>query len=993
MRPRLFQRWHRTFWAGFCILGPLLGSATAAVETGADWARRVWQTDDGLPAANVTGIAQTRDGYLWLATQAGLARFDGVQFEDIPIPVGRARPLIRVMLCDHAENFWLAQDGGVVVRFGAGATQMFGSSNGLPDVFPLQMVETLDQSVWISYADGSVHRITPDNKVTRLTAADGLNDDGTCSLTVDARGVLWYAKGAQYGFFSDRHFQKSGTLNERNPQILGAHNGALWLCTAKQLLRVESNSPPVAVANFGGGASGVKPTVLFEDPAGRLWIGTAADGLFRLEQTNLFKVETSQSNIRTVTRDREGNLWAGTDGGGLNRLRPRAIELHGRDEGLPFETVRSLCTDGAGDLWVVTQDGALTKLHRDNWANAQKPENWPGGAAHCVVAGQNGAVWIGTFQRGLLYWTNGVFQQFTTRNGLGSSSIRSLLVDRRNDLWIGLETARRVQRLRGGTFHTFELPSDCRAVRAMAEDAAGTIWLGTLDGRLFRVDGETLSEVTLPPNQPPHPIRCLSATPDGSLWIGYAVNGVRRLKGGNFSRIGREHGLFDGNICALMPDAAGRMWFASDRGIFYVTLVQLNDFCAGQTDRVQSVFFGRDAGLPSLQAYYGYWPGALRTEGGQILFPTHSGIAVVSPARVHPNVMPPNVMIQSVMVDGRSLALPKNSGAGNLPPGHRRIEVTFTAPSFIAPEQVRFRYRLAGWNDEWSEPEPGRAAIFSRLPPGDYIFQVTACNNFGVWNETGAAFAFNVKPFFWQHWLFRIFAALVFTAVMFALVRHWSLRRMRLMLKKVEQEAALQKDRTRIAQDMHDELGARFTQISLLGELSRNALAEPEKARDFLGQISRVAQIGVKSLDEIVWAVNPRNDTLPDLLDYTGQYALDFLTAAGLRCRLDFADAPDACEVSGDIRHAVFLIVKEALHNAVKHARATRVKITFELTGQEMRWEIEDDGRGFEPAPDNALDDGLRNIRQRAAALGGEAEIKSVIGKGTRVLVNIPLPA
>jgi signal transduction histidine kinase len=569
--------------------------------------------------------------------------------------------------------------------------------------------------------------------------------------------------------------------------------------------------------------------------------------------------------------------------------------------------------------------------------------------------------------------------------------VRSLLVDSRNDLWIGIETGHQVQRLHENKFQTFELPADCRAVRAMAEDSTGQIWLGTLDGRLFRVAGEKLLEVPSASSESPHPIRCLGATPDGSLWVGYAVSGVGRLKAGKFSLIGRENGLFDGNICALMPDAAGRMWFASDRGIFYASLAQLNGFADGKIDRVQSIFFGRDAGLPSLQAYYGYWPGALTDRAGEILFPTHSGIAVVHPGQVHANVTPPNVIIQNVVVDGQAIAFGKGAGGVKLPPGHRRTEITFTAPSFIAPEQIRFRYKLKGWNDEWTEAGGARAAIFSRLPRGDYTFQVTACNNYGVWGEPGAAFRFTVEPFFWQGWLFRILAVLLFMAVIAAVVRHLSLRRVRQLLRQVEQEAALQRERTRIAGDMHDELGARLTQISLLGDLSRKALGEPARADEFLDQIGRVAQTGVKSLDEIVWAVNPRNDKLADLLDYTGQYARDFVAAAGLPCRLDFPDAPPDRQISGELRHGVFLIVKEALHNVVKHARATRVKIIFELNGDEMFWRVEDDGKGFEHAPENALDDGLRNIRQRAAALGGQAEIKSRPGAGTWVTVRIPL--
>jgi signal transduction histidine kinase/ligand-binding sensor domain-containing protein len=967
-----------------------LASATAA-DPGDAWYKRVWQTEDGLPAANVTGIAQTHEGYLWLATQAGLARFDGVQFEEIPVPIGRARPLIRVLLCDHAENFWLAEDNGVVVRFGTGAAQMFTPTNGLSEALPLEMLEAPDHTVWITYADGSVFRITPENQVVRLANNSVFKDDGTCSLTLDARGTLWFAKGLQYGFWHGDHFEKAGTLTERNPQILGARDGTIWFCTASQLLKSVSNAAPVTVASFDASTERVKPTVMFENPDGRLWIGTAADGLFQFDGTNLFKIETSQNNIRTIMRDREGNIWAGTDGGGLNRLRPRVVELHGRDEETPFETVRSLCQDAAGDLWIVTQDGALTKLPGENWNDGQKVENWPGGQAHCVVTDKNDAIWIATFQRGLFRWQNGQFTQFKTQDGLGGRTVRSLLVDSRNNLWIGIETGHQIQRLHENKFQTFELPADCRAVRAMAEDSTGQIWLGTLDGRLFRVDGEKLSEVPTANSESPHPIRCLGATPDGSLWVGYAVSGVGRLKAGKFSLIGRENGLFDGNICALMPDQAGRMWFASDRGIFFTSLAQLNDFADGKIDRVQSIFFGRDAGLPSLQAYYGYWPGALTDRAGEILFPTHSGVAVVHPGHVHVNVTPPNVIIQNVVVDGQAIAFGKGAGGVKLPPDHRRTEITFTAPSFIAPEQIRFRYKLKGWNDEWTEAGGARAAIFSRLPRGDYTFQVTACNNYGVWGEPGAAFRFTVEPFFWQGWLFRILAVLLFMAVIAAVVRHLSLRRVRQLLRQVEQEAALQRERTRIAGDMHDELGARLTQISLLGDLSRKALGEPARADEFLDQIGRVAQTGVKSLDEIVWAVNPRNDKLADLLDYTGQYARDFVAAAGLPCRLDFPDTPPDRQISGELRHGVFLIVKEALHNVVKHARATRVKIIFELNGDEMFWRIEDDGKGFEHAPENALDDGLRNIRQRAAALGGRAEIKSRPGAGTWVTVRIPL--
>ncbi len=586
-------------------------AGVSAASSGAVWYHRDWQTDDGLPAANVTGVVQTRDNYLWLATQSGLARFDGVQFEEVPIPTKGAHLLTRLMIRDQAENLWLAQDRGIVVRFATDRSRVFTAAEGLPDSLALQMVEATNHDIWLAYANRSVVRIDSDNRIHRVTSAEGLPDDGLASLTVDAGGLLWLAKGAQYGFFLDGHFHKAGALPERNPQILGGRDGSLWLCASSQLFNARSNHPPVPVARFDDTATRVKPSVLFEDSSRRLWIGTAANGLFMLDGTNLLKIDTSQDNIRCVTEDREGSIWVGTEGGGLNRLCQKEVELYGREDGLPCETVRSMAEDASENLWVIAQDGALLKLPKGDWSSGQPIDGWAGEQAHCVVADKDGTLWIGTSQHGLFRWRNGQFNNFAVQDGLAGINIRSLLLDRRGGLWIGLESEHLVQRLDHGRFQSFALPADSGAVRTMAEDAAGRIWLGTLDGRLFRADGDKISAVAQPAIVSSRPIRCMSALADGSVWIGYAGSGVCRFQNGTVSHLGRENGLFDGNICALEPDEAGRMWFGSDRGIFYVALAEMNNVAAGSAAGVNSIYFGRDAGLPSLQAYYGYWPGAI----------------------------------------------------------------------------------------------------------------------------------------------------------------------------------------------------------------------------------------------------------------------------------------------------------------------------------------------------------------------------------------------
>ena len=347
------------------------------------------------------------------------------------------------------------------------------------------------------------------------------------------------------------------------------------------------------------------------------------------------------------------------------------------------------------------------------------------------------------------------------------------------------------------------------------------------------------------------------------------------------------------------------------------------------------------------------------------------------------------MLIERVLVDGQPVAMVAET---RLSPGHRKVEVEYTAPRFSAPESLHFRHQLTGLDEGWVEAGTERRVSYARLPAGSYEFRVSASAEAGVWNATGAMLAFNVAPFFWQTWWFRLGAGGGFTLALAAWVRYASFRRLRARLQRLEQEAALHRERARIAKDIHDDLGASLTQISLLGDLVEQDLASPEKAGGHARTLSRTARQLMKSLDETVWAVNPRNDTLGHLLDYTGQFAVEFLRVAGVRCRVDFPLQPPARAVSAEARHHLFLVVKEALHNIVKHARATEVRLCATVSEQALQLTVSDDGQGFAVAPDNALADGLRNMEQRLAALGGSCRILSQPGQGTRIEVEWPWP-
>jgi signal transduction histidine kinase len=572
--------------------------------------------------------------------------------------------------------------------------------------------------------------------------------------------------------------------------------------------------------------------------------------------------------------------------------------------------------------------------------------------------------------------------------------------------------ANHLQRFRNGEFLTIDLPTGTRYLRSLAEDSFGTMWGASSEGRLFSIRDGVITDETERVQGGLTSIHCLYATTDGALWLGYAGAGLGRYKAGKYTRITIKQGLHDNFISQIAADKMDRLWLAGNGGIFQVSLRELNrvadDLANGHKSRLRSVVYGLAEGLPSLQPTYDTIPSAMRSQDGRIWMSMRTGLAVVHTENIHDNPEPPPVLVERVTVDGEPVAvydsksplrdpelrgltdLHQTHGTLQIPAHYRRLEIDFTALSFLAPENVNFRYRLEGLEDEWTEAGTDRKASYNHLSSGHYVFHVIACNNSGVWNDIGAKINFAVQPFFWQRWSFQLLLLAGFTLTVIAIVRYVSFRRLRTQVRQLEQQTLLHKERARIAKDIHDDLGANLTQITLLSELARQDMAAPKKAGEHVDKISATARQVMKSLDEIVWAVNPRNDTLPHLVDYLGQFTIDFLRAPGVRCRLDLPEHPPELNVPADIRHNLFLAVKEALNNIVKHAGAKQVQLAVDVSNGKLRVVVTDDGQGFENPPQDAWADGLRNMRQRMAEIGGSFAIESHSGAGTTITFDVP---
>ena len=991
------------------------------------WFARTWQSDMGLPDNSVVGIDQTPDGFLWVVTKTGLVRFDGVQFRQFPLTAaGVPAGMIHALLADRRGRLWVAMEGQIVICVDPGrTTKVFHLKKGPPDRGTGMMVEDGEGTVWVSYVSGEavseVFRIQ--NGQARLfTAEDGLPEAGNCELAVDRGGRLWFSRGSRVGVFRDGQFRPLAQSGVQ--RITAARGGGIWGYAHNSIWKFREDSAPVMVGTPPPALASASPTVLHEDHTGRLLIGTSEAGLFCYDGTDFTTLPTAHQTILSLKEDREGNLWVGTRGGGLNQLKPRLVELLATGTNAPLEAVRSVCQDSDGQLWaVVWQKGEVMRSAGQAWSPVSPKDGWSVSNAQCVTADPQGGVWIGTEYTGLYHWQNGVVNEtLDMTNGLISSRVNALLATATGDLWIGAgfpeQPPHFLQRRRAGQFQTFGLPSGSGPVVAMAEDAAGGCWAATTKGSLLRVRHDVLTDETgsMPPGS--GAIRCLLGTPDGSLWMGFGGQGLGRIKASRFSRCRMNQGLRDDYISNILTDGRGRLWLAGNRGIFNVREADLDDLAQGRSMRVRSVGYGRTDGLPGLQASYDSWPGAFCGTEGRLFFAMQSGVAAVDADSFKESPEPPSVVIERVILNGKAVAayqadaslsetpssVPVELGQSGvplrLPPGQRQVEIAFTALGFTKPESIGFRYRLHPLDKDWVEAGTRRTAIYSQLPPGYYRFEVNACNSDGVWNPASAALDLTAEPYWWETAWFRVGAGGILIAGLVGGVFWVTRRRTHRKLERLRAQQALQRERLRIAHDIHDDVGASLTRISLL---SQAALEDTDLGRDAtpnLGRIYQTTRALTGTLDEIVWAINPSHDTLDSLATFFAEWAGEFLEPAGLDLRLDIPVRLPDWAVTADVRHSLFLAFKEALNNIMKHARASEVTVALQVMDHGIELAIRDNGCGFvvpdlsAPGPASGADaghDGLASMNHRMAQAGGRCTIESTPGQGTKVSLIIDL--
>jgi signal transduction histidine kinase/ligand-binding sensor domain-containing protein len=974
-----------------------------------------WQMQDGLPSDNIRNVVQTRDGYLWVATFHGLARFDGVEFKVSHLANTPAlrNNLINRLYEDRDGRLWIGHDTGEVTVYSGGEFRAVPFEAAAPKVAVERFAQSADGTVWMLYRNGALRSFRQE------TAGPVIPPRGAqiVGLETDSAGTVWVAYGdtvtrlvAGQDLSWTEGCPPPGLVR---PRIVTARRGGIWVID-RDLLRRWHEGHWAEERRLDGRLNLASQQVLETSTGLFLLGGVSVEGLRIVAADGTMEpADVGTGNlsgwVRCLTEDAEGSLWLGTGGNGLRRLRPRRVEMLNPPDRWQNRPVRSVTARVAGGVSVGTEGAGVYRQEAGRWERLGEDRQLRTLVTKAVLEDRRGTLWVvSPGAGGVLQAFDGTgFKVIVQDPALGNPT--ALWETHRGELWVGSQVGPAL--LQGALLHwpASGGKAELANTRCFAEGADGAIWVGTLGSGVARLQDGVISRWRQSDGLVSDFVLSLQAEPEGSVWAGTYGHGLSRIQGGRCATVSSRHGLPSDVIFSLLDDEQGHFWMSSPAGIFRVAKADLHRCADGQLDRVPCVVLDLSDGLATLEMAGDCQPVSCRTADGRLWFATAKGLARVNPADVQARPKPTPVVIAGLRADGREVSFPRPGSATDRTQGHasagpvalgpdlRYLEIEYAGLSLVAPRRVRFQYRLEGLEGEWNDAGTRRTAYYHHLPPGDYVFRVRASNDDGVWNPAGAILALQVVPYFWETGWFAALTVMLGAAgvagLAFGIVR----RRFARALVGLEQRQAIERERARIARDIHDDLGAGLTQVTLLTHTAKGLLQHPEKAAERLDAIQASAYQMTQAMDEIVWAVNPQHDSLDSLVAYLGKFAQDFLGSASVRCMLDFPLALPSWPLTAEVRHGVFLAFKEALHNVIKHAAATEVHIALTVAPEFFSLSVEDNGVGLCRSPFPATSThgriasglGVKGMKQRLEQFGGEVILTDRVGGGTAVQFRI----
>ncbi len=1017
---------HCGILAAAVLLGYVLPALALEPSTPlASYARQTWGMENGLPQNTVQALAQTRDGFVWLGTEVGLVRFDGNGFQVFDRNSTPALPGndVRCLLETRDGALWIGTSDGLA-RWKDGVVTAFTTKDGLPGNGIRALVESANGMLW-AWMDDGLALLFDNKRFVSGPTATGLSAETITAVIGDGRGGLWAETAEGLASFTGKRWTMprlaSQTTDPKDgiefvqsyPNFLSTKGGGDSLVFASKSTLVCLGVNAWEHLTVGHELPGTRIQALLLDREGSLWVGTNS-GLARWAGGKLDLLPVTDplasASVLALMEDHEGNLWVGTETDGLHILRDQRFRTLDTREGLSSDATTAVVEDKAGTLWVGTNGSGLNAMHPEsgaaesypshkNVARVGRPDSSGAVKTYSVrdgllsdvilslAAAPNGNLWVGT-PDGLNRIRGGRIDSFTSADGLPDDFIRSLHADADGSLWIGTRrglthwTLNAGGELAGAQMETFTqadgLGSDL--VGAMARDSKGDLWVATFAG-LARLHGAKITNYTTANGLSSNVVTALLPRANGTLMIGTQEHGWNLWDGQRFTAETHDAlnqaNLDRTTIHAILDDAIGHLWFATENGIARCD-------CGGMGVGMQGtgcshwIEFGAADGLRSRETATNSHPSAWRSRDGNLWFATPKGLVEVDPAHFPVNTVPPPVALERFVVDDLPQPLHGAASVVQIPAGHVHFQFDYAGLSFTAPQKVRYRFKLEGFDRNWTEAGARRSAYYTNIPPGRYTFRVQAANNDGLWNTEGASLMFELLPHFYQTlWFYALLLAAVAGMVVLLL---W------LRLRRAEGEfRAVLGERSRIAREIHDTLAQGYVgisvQLEVLAELLRHK--KTEAAEKHLDLTRGYVREGLADARQSIWALRSQDSgetTLPVRLRRMAEAE----GGHGLEAKFSIFGAyrpmPPGTE------QEFLRVAQEAIHNVKRHAGAQHLSVQLEYGTEEIALEVRDDGRGFAAEQESAPGHyGLTGMKERATAIGGTLEVTSEPGTGTTV--------
>ena len=966
-----------------------------------------WTADNGLPQNSVRDIVQTRDGYLWLTTFDGLVRFDGVRFTvfNKSNSPGILNNRFLTLFEDKHGDLWATLETGGLVRRHQGRFTTLGAESGLPEAVILALGDDGQGNLLLLSGTQAFRWVSGRFQPARnLPVPQTAQTEATDAALVPTQHLPYWSDGvSQSVLFLDGQLHALDAAAvppsiDFHARKDGPDSG--WIVTSKGLTRWEQGrtrqiqheyiESPVLELRLLFGHSHTS-LVCTRDKTNRLWLidlQTMQAELLSAQMPEGFLLSSSYA-------DREGNYWFGTRNNGLYRARKQIVTAYTSEQGLSFDEVYPILESRDGTHWfggtglAAIKDGTVTNY-----------DHLPTNNVSSLLEDRSGRLWIngrwrfeaGRFVRG---WGTELVPD-------ALNSAWTMYEENDGTFWVGtMQGVARVQN-NAATIFTVKDGLAGNDTKVIISDGNGGVWLGSYGG-LTHYKAGSFRTWTEREGLPSNTVRALKQDADGTLWIGTYDGGLGRFKDGKFTRYTAQDGLFDNGVFQMLEDDSGWFWISCNRGIYRVRKQELTDFAEGKLTRLTSVAYGKSDGMPSAECNGGRWPAGGKARDGKLWFPTMHGLVVIDPANIQSSSQPPPVVIEDVRIDNQAVAVESINSALTAPYSaisvgsqQSNFEIQYTALSFINSENLRFKYKLEGLDQDWVEAGTRRTAYFSHVPPGEYTFSVIAANRDGVWNTKGLALRIVVVPPFYRTWWFITLGILMLSGLVLGAFRY---RVAQLQAQQAAQQAFSQQliesqeaERKRIAGELHDSLGQNLIVIKNWATLGR-AITEPDApVREQLDEISTTALQSLNDVRSIIHNLRPYQlDTIG--LSNTLRFMLEQISSAsGLQFQSEIAALDNLFAPEAEV--IIFRIVQECVNNIIKHAQATEAKFLCRIADGNLQMTITDNGRGLSSSHSSQSSGlGLTGLRERVRILGGTHKMQSAAGQGTTHFFTIPIPA